>query len=161
MRGGWRPSAGVLTAAFVFTTRLRSVPVSCESGVTRLPVKIAPTTVMADDGGVCDVVPSKHHCCRLRNHAPGETLDLGLPGSDDDDIFDGVFPPGGIVLEQMLTGRAQWWSGVTSSSSTTADLGGVAQWSLGVRCVLTDSRRRMTLSGVVVTSAAGLARSMR
>jgi hypothetical protein len=50
---------------------------------TRLPVKITPTTVMADDGGVCDVIPfSRHRCCRSRHHARdalGETLDLGLP----------------------------------------------------------------------------------
>ena len=36
---------------------------------TRLPVKIASTSVMADDGGVYDVVPfSRHHCCRSRHH---------------------------------------------------------------------------------------------
>ena len=50
--------------------------------VEQLPMKIAPTTVMADDGGVLDVVPlSRHHCCSLRHQAwdaLGETLDLGL-----------------------------------------------------------------------------------
>ncbi len=46
-------------------------------------MKIAPTTVMADDGAVLDVVPlSRHRRCSLRHQArdaPGETLNLGLP----------------------------------------------------------------------------------
>ena len=83
MRGGWRLPAGVPVAAFVFTARFYSDPVSCKIGVTRHPMKIAPTTVMADDGGVCDVVPfSRHRCGKSRHHArdaPRETLDLGLP----------------------------------------------------------------------------------
>ena len=83
MRGGWRLPAGVPTAAPVSTTRLRSVPASCEVGGTRLPVKIAPTPIMADDGGVYDVVPfSRHRCCRSwhpTHDAPGKTLDLDLP----------------------------------------------------------------------------------
>ena len=32
----------------------------------------------------------------------------------------------------------------------TADLGGVAQWRLGARCAVMDSRRRSLLSGVMV-----------
>ena len=51
--------------------------------VEQLPMKIAPTTVMADDGGVFDGVSLLgHHHCSLRHQArdaPGETLDLGLP----------------------------------------------------------------------------------
>ena len=35
-----------------------------------------------------------------------------------------------------------------------AFLGGVAQWRLGARCVARDSRRRVTLSRVVVASMA-------
>ncbi|KAE8781458.1 Proteasome subunit alpha type-3 [Hordeum vulgare] len=50
---------------------------------TVTPVKIASTMVMADDGGVCDVVPFSRHCCWRpwypARDAPGETLDLGLP----------------------------------------------------------------------------------
>ena len=46
-------------------------------------MKIAPTSVMADDGGVSDVVSFlRHHRCSLRHQAwgaSGETLDLGLP----------------------------------------------------------------------------------
>ena len=46
--------------------RLHRVPVSFEIGVTRLSMKIAPTVVMAEDDGVCDVVPlSRHRRCRL------------------------------------------------------------------------------------------------
>lgn len=142
VRGGWRLPAGVPVAAFVFTARFYSDPVSCKIGVTRHPMKIAPTTVMADDGGVCDVVPfSRHRCGKSRHHArdaPRETLDLGLSGSDDGDIFDVVLPSGGIVLEQVLTGRAQRRSGVSSPASRTADLGSMLQWSLGVRCGWTD-----------------------
>ena len=51
--------------------------------MAQLLMKIALTTVMADDGGVFDVVSlSRHHRCSWRNQArdaPGETLDLGLP----------------------------------------------------------------------------------
>ena len=51
--------------------------------VVQVPMKIALTTVMTDDGGVFDVVSlSRHHRCSLRHQArdaPGETLDLGLP----------------------------------------------------------------------------------
>lgn len=51
--------------------------------VVRLPVKIAPASAMADDGGVSDVVSlSRHRHCSPRHPswtAPGETLDLGLP----------------------------------------------------------------------------------
>ena len=35
-----------------------------------------------------------------------------------------------------------------------AVLDGMEQWRLGVRCVVMDTRRRSTLSGVVVASAA-------
>ena len=83
MRGGWRLPAGVPTTALVSTTRLRSVPASCEVGGMRLSVKITSTSVMADDGGVYDVVPfSRHRCCRSwhpTRDAPEETLDLDLP----------------------------------------------------------------------------------
>ena len=33
-----------------------------------------------------------------------------------------------------------------------ADLGGVAQWRLGVRCAEMDSRRRVTRSSIMVAS---------
>ena len=36
----------------------------------------------------------------------------------------------------------------------TADLDGVAQWRLGARCMVMDSRRRRLLSGVMVASMA-------
>lgn len=68
--------------AYVFMVRLRVDPVNGKIGVTHLPVKIDPTTIMVDDGGVSDVGSlSRHHTCRLRHHArviPGGTLDLGL-----------------------------------------------------------------------------------
>ena len=45
-------------------------------------MKIALTSVMADDGGVFDIVSlSRHRRCSIRHlarAAPGETLDLGL-----------------------------------------------------------------------------------
>ena len=51
--------------------------------VEQLSMKIAPTTVMADDGGVLDVVSlSRHRRCSLHHQAwdaPGEILDLDLP----------------------------------------------------------------------------------
>ena len=49
-------------------------------------------------------------------------------------------------------GVGRWWSGASSYTSMAADLGGVAQWRLGVRWVAMDSCRRRKLSGVVVTS---------
>ena len=47
-----------------------------------------------------------------------------------------------------------WWSGASSYTSMVADLGGVAQWRLGVRCAEMASRRRRLLSSVMVTSMA-------
>lgn len=51
--------------------------------VEQLSMKIAPTAVMADDGGVSNVVPLlRHHRCSLPHHARDasrETLDPGLP----------------------------------------------------------------------------------
>ena len=41
---------------------------------------------------------------------------------------------------------------MASIVSSTVGLGGMAQWSLGVRCTEMDSRRRKKLSGVVVAS---------
>ena len=100
------------TAASVFMVTLRTVPVSSGTGGTRLPVKTAPTTVMADDGGVCDVVPfSRHRCCRSwhpTRDAPGETLKSRSTGSIDDGTFVAVVAPEGIVLEQVLVGRDCW-----------------------------------------------------
>ena len=73
-------------------------------------MKIALTTVMEDDGGVSNVVPFwRHYYCWSWHHprdVPGENLGLGLLESDDDNIFDVVFPPWGIILEQLLTGGA-------------------------------------------------------
>ena len=69
--------------------------------VAQVPMKIKPTTVMAEDGSVLDVVSlSRHRRCSLRHQArdaPGETLDLGLP--DRTMMAFIAFPPGGIVLE--------------------------------------------------------------
>ena len=47
-----------------------------------------------------------------------------------------------------------WWSGASSFTLMTADLGGVVQWRLGARCAVLDSRRRGLLSGVMVASMA-------
>ena len=46
------------------------------------------------------------------------------------------------------------WSGVSFYIFLAEALGGMEQRRLGVRCVVTDTRRRSTLSGVVVASAA-------
>ena len=58
-------------------------PSQLRGRVVRLPMKIAPASAMADDGGVSDVVSlSRHRHCSPRHPswtAPGETLDLGLP----------------------------------------------------------------------------------
>ena len=57
-------------------------------------------------------------------------------------------------MEQRLDGGDKWWSGFSFTTSKTADLGGVVQWGFGVRCKEMDSRRRRTLSGVMVASMA-------
>ena len=49
---------------------------------------------------------------------------------------------------------AFWWSGASSYTLMAADLGGVAQWRLGVRCTEMDSRGRRTMSGFLVASMA-------
>lgn len=162
--GKWWPAAmvdggllGVPTVSSVSLARHRAVPASYRVGMARLPVKIASTSVLTDDGGVLDVVfLLRHRRCRQRHLAratPGETLDLGLPKRTTMALCV-VLPLGSIILEEVLTGGAHRWSGVTSSVSKTTDLGGVAQWSLGVECMYMDSRRRIVLSGVVVTSMA-------
>ena len=46
------------------------------------------------------------------------------------------------------------WSGVSFYIFMAEVLGGMEQRRLGVRCVAMDTRRRSTLSGVVVASAA-------
>ena len=87
----------------------------------------------------------------------------GPPGSDDGDVFI-VTPVGASSLETFIgwtnmwtawwLGVNRWWSGASSYTSMAADLGGVAQWRLGVRWVAMDSRSRTTLSGIVVASMA-------
>ena len=57
-------------------------------------------------------------------------------------------------MEQRLDGGDKWWSGFSFTTSKMADLGGVVQWGFGVRCKEMDSRRRRTLSGVMVASMA-------
>ena len=83
----------------------------------------------------------------------------GSPGSDDDDSFRVVLPPGGIVLEQLLVGTGKRrWRVEASSTSTTASLGGAAQRSLGAGRVMMVTRRSDMLSGVVATSTTCLTR---
>ena len=57
-------------------------------------------------------------------------------------------------MEQLLVGWDKRKSGDLSCPLMTADLDGVAQWRLGAQCAEMDSRRRVTLSGVVVVSTA-------
>lgn len=101
--GCWFP-AGVPVAAHIFMAMLRAVPASYEIGVTRLLVKIAPTAVMAGDGGVFDVVSFSRHCrCRLRQNdrdVLGETLDLCLPDRT-------MTAPHSVSFSLM---RASFWS---------------------------------------------------
>ena len=66
-----------------------------------------------------------------------------------------VLPHGGIVFGADAGWRGSVAERFASSSSTTASIGGMAQWILGVRRVLMDSRRAGALTGVVVASSAG------
>ena len=57
MGPGWgsrRSSTGFPMTPYVYMARVCSDPVSSEIVVALLPVKIAPTLVMADDDGVSD-----------------------------------------------------------------------------------------------------------
>ena len=66
-----------------------------------------------------------------------------------------VVPHGGIVFGADAGWRGSEAERFASSSSTTVSIGGMAQWILGVRWVLMDSRRARALSGVVMASSAG------
>jgi hypothetical protein len=61
----------------------------------------------------------------------------------------------GIVFELVMPGEVCWWSGVSSTTSTVAGLGGVVQRVLGDGRVMVDSRMEVALSSVVASSAAG------
>jgi hypothetical protein len=65
-----------------------------------------------------------------------------------------------IVLENMLVGGVRGWSGVPSTVSTMADLSIVVQQGLNDESVMTDVHMEMVLFGIMIRSAAGLARSM-
>ena len=74
-----------------------------------------------------------------------------LPGGDAKDIgigWKGLQVRGGDVLPPFR------WSGVSVYIFLAEALGGMEQRRIGVICVVTDTRRRPTLSGVVVASAA-------
>ena len=54
--GDQRSPTGLLSALFVFMARVLTDPSSGEIWVTRLPVKIAPAAVLADDSGGSGIV---------------------------------------------------------------------------------------------------------
>lgn len=91
----------------------------------------------------------------------GENPRSGSPGSDDDGAFGVVFPPGGIVFEQVLDGEDYRRSGIPSTARLTADPGGMALRRFGDGRRQMDTCRMVALSGTVVALTAGLARSVR
>jgi hypothetical protein len=107
---GRRRAVGVLPRAFQaavvrLTAHICMDPASYEPRVADLPVKIASTSVLADDGGVLRVVTLvRHRRCRfhpLARAVPGEILGLGLPDRTMA-THGAALPPKGIVLEQVL-----------------------------------------------------------
>ena len=68
------------------------------------------------------------------------------------------FPLGGVILGDVHEPEDQWKASLVDGSSSytlmAADLDGMAQWRLGVRRAKMNSRRRRTLSGVMVASMA-------
>ena len=66
------------------------------------------------------------------------------------------FPPGGVILggAHGLEGleNGDFGGAVLHLTHLAAEIGGMALWRLGVRCAEMDSRRRRTLSGVMVVS---------
>ena len=93
----------------------------------------------------------------LQSASPISVCSRGNPrsgslGSNDDDPFRVVLPPGGIVLEQLLVGTGkERWRVEASNMSSTASLGGTTQRSLGVGRVMMVTRRSDMLSSVVTT----------
>ena len=83
----------------------------------------------------------------------------GYSGSDDGGTRCRS-PSWGHCFEAVVGWRWQEVERCTSTSSTTLILGGMARRSLGVGCMLLDSRRVEALFGIVATSTAGLARSL-
>jgi hypothetical protein len=65
----------------------------------------------------------------------------------------------GIGLLVFLMSEPRW-SGVPSTVSTMADLSIVVQQGLNDESVMTDVHMEMVLFGIMIRSAAGLARSM-
>ena len=63
--------------------------------------------------------------------APGMSRDCGA-------YLPAVSP---MATSSFLTLYLPWWSGTSSFTLMTADLGGVVQWRLGARCAVMDSRR--------------------
>ncbi|KAE8778588.1 Kinesin-4 [Hordeum vulgare] len=84
----------------------------------------------------------------------------GSTGSDDDDAFNDVLPPGSIVLEQVLAGGDKRKSGVTFTARPMADPGGMVLRSFADGRVWMNTCRMVELSDTVVASMAGLARSL-
>ena len=64
-------------------------------------------------------------------------------------------------MEQMLVGRDKWRSGVAFTARPTTDPGGMALRKFGDGRVWMDMCRMVELSGAVLASMAGQAKSMR
>ena len=114
MRPVWgdrRSPTGLPSALFVFMARVLADPSNGEIWATRLPVKTAPAAVLADDGGVSDVVPlSRHRRCRPCNQdrdVPGETLDLGLPDQTMTALLGSFSLPGASFWSSCWLGHAR------------------------------------------------------
>ena len=114
-------------------------------------MKIAPTTVMADDGGIFDVVSLSLQLASSGSGCSGGNSRSGSSGSDDDGVLSLSLLGASFWSKCWLGG---WWSGTSSHTSMAADIGGMAPWRLGVRCTEMDSCRRRLLSGVMVMSMA-------
>ena len=118
-------------------------------------MKIVPATVMADDGGVSDVVSlSRHRHCSFRQHArgaPRETLDLELLGRMM------MAPTVPFSLLGRRFGATADWRGqevvrCCIFSIDGSESRGVALQGLGDGCMMMGVRTVVALSGVMMAS---------
>jgi hypothetical protein len=124
---------------------------------TDLGENLLSATAKTGGGGAICIVPFLK-ASPWRSSRPLSATSGGNPRSDDDGALVSFLPWGRhswrYTRDRGTRGRILWWSGASSYTLIATDLDGVAQCRFGVRCGRMDSRRRTTLSGVVVASMA-------
>ena len=124
---------------------------------TDLDENLPSASAKAGGGGAIYVVPFLK-ASPWRSSRPLSATSEGNPGSDDSGALVSFLPWGRhswrYTRDRGTIGRILWWSGASSYTLMATDLDGAAQCRFGVRYGRMDSRRRTTLSGVVMASVA-------